>query len=65
MKKTAKVTAVIALSLAIAGGAAAATVGLRGYIADSQAAATALDAAVVKQGSRGDTVKKIQRKLKN
>ena len=65
MKKTAKVTAVIALSLAIAGGAAAATVGLRGYIADSPAAATALDAAAIKQGSRGDTVKKIQRKLKN
>lgn len=65
MKKTKKVTAVIALSLAIAGGAAAATVGLRGYIADSPAAATALDAAAIKQGSRGDTVKKIQRKLKN
>ncbi len=65
MKKTKKVTAVIALSLAIAGGAAATTVGLRGYIADSPAAATALDAAAIKQGSRGDTVKKIQRKLKN
>ncbi len=65
MKKTTKVTAVIALSLAIAGGAAAATVGIREYISERSAAATTLEAAVIKQGSRGDTVKQIQRKLKN
>ena len=65
MKKITKVTAVIALSLAIAGGAAAATVGIREYISERSAAATTLEAAVIKQGSRGDTVKQIQRKLKN
>lgn len=65
MKKTTKITAVIALSLAIAGGAAATTVGIREIIAERSAAAIALDAAVIKQGSRGDTVRQIQRKLKN
>lgn len=63
MNKKLKVSAVVALSLAIASGVGAATVGIGRYF-DSETAIIAVETAVIKQGSRGDTVKTIQRKLK-